>query len=89
MDFNVVINSDTISLSPFVPGTSAKAIISFDKSLLEVLACPLSGNELVFDEKRNVLVSEAIGMAFPINSAGIPLLLSKWTIPLEDLDKCK
>ena len=82
----VTLNSKRILLDSIHPGTTAKAIVPFDKGLLKALSCPLSGEELEFDEARNVLISKAIEMAFPINSAGIPLLLSRWAIPLEDFE---
>ncbi len=81
------IEGKEISLEPMRPGRKVKSIVSFDKNLLKLMSCPLSGEELSFDEDRNVLVSKAIGMTFPINSAGMPLILCKWAIPLDNLAK--
>lgn len=61
-------------------GTTGPSLIPFNRELLEVLACPISGDQLIFDEERNVLVSERIGVSFPINKAGMPVFLKKWAI---------
>lgn len=61
-------------------GTFGPSIIPFNRELLDVLACPISGDALVFDEKNNVLISERVGVAFPINKAGMPIFLKKWAI---------
>lgn len=42
--------------------------------LLEVLACPLTKAELIYDEKNNFLISHAAGLKFPIRE-GIPVML--------------
>lgn len=91
VDKYVTINSKIVLLEAMQRGNTAKSIIPFDKDLLNVLSCPLSGDVLEFDETRNILISKAIGMAFPINLAGMPLLLNKWAIPLEDSENkvCK
>ncbi|XP_024394275.1 uncharacterized protein [Physcomitrium patens] len=46
----------------------------FNKSLLQYLACPLSKEPLRYCEKTNELVSDAIGVAYPIMN-GIPCLI--------------
>ena len=89
-DDKVAVHSDSmgtveIPLESHPIGTYSPSRIPFDEKLLEVLACPISGCELKFDRKRNILVSEAAGVAFPINNAGMPLFLKKWAIFLEDL----
>ena len=63
-------------------GSFGPSIIPFDEKLLEILACPISGEPLKFDRGRNLLVSEATGYAFPINKAGMPIFLKKWAIKL-------
>ena len=44
------------------------------KSLLAFLSCPISGGDLIFDEKRYVLYSEKAKVSYPIVD-GIPILL--------------
>ena len=63
-------------------GSFGPSIIPFDEELLEILACPISGESLKFDRERNLLISETIGYAFPINKAGMPIFLKKWAIKL-------
>ncbi|XP_053401654.1 protein preY, mitochondrial-like isoform X2 [Mercenaria mercenaria] len=46
----------------------------FDERLLEVLVCPLSKQPLRYDKANNELVSESIGVAYPIKN-GIPNLV--------------
>jgi uncharacterized protein YbaR (Trm112 family) len=45
-----------------------------DKKLLELLVCPVTKGSLVFDKKKNELISKAGGLAYPIND-GIPVML--------------
>ncbi|CAN8229211.1 unnamed protein product [Cochlearia groenlandica] len=47
-----------------------------DKTLSEILVCPLSKQPLRFCEKTRSLVSETIGVSFPIKD-GIPCLIPK------------
>ncbi|PON53491.1 hypothetical protein PanWU01x14_202110 [Parasponia andersonii] len=47
-----------------------------NKILSEILVCPLSKQPLRFCEKTNSLISEAIGVSFPIKD-GIPCLVPK------------
>lgn len=72
----------TIPLEAQEIGSFCPSIIPFNEALLDILACPISGEELKFDRDRNILVSEATGYAFPINKAGIPIFLKKWAIKL-------
>lgn len=88
-DTKVNVHSDAmgtveIPLESHPMGMHGPSLIPFDETLLEALACPISGCELKFDRERNVLVSEEAGVAFPINSAGMPLFLKKWAILSED-----
>ncbi|KAF8011417.1 hypothetical protein BT93_J1893 [Corymbia citriodora subsp. variegata] len=52
------------------------ASTGFAKSLSEILVCPLSKQPLRFCEETNSLVSDAIGVSFPIKN-GIPCLVLK------------
>lgn len=89
-DTKVTVHCDStgpveIPLESHPIGMHGPSLIPFDEALLEALACPISGNDLKFDRERNVLVSEDVGLAFPINNAGMPVFLRKWAIPLEAL----
>ena len=45
-----------------------------DSRLLEILVCPRTKTELVYDEARQELISRAARLAFPIRD-GIPIML--------------
>ncbi|MAI08650.1 MAG: hypothetical protein CMF61_06795 [Magnetococcales bacterium] len=45
-----------------------------DPKLLEILVCPLTKGPLVYNKKRNELVSEKAKLAYPIKD-GIPVML--------------
>ncbi|MBT5767150.1 Trm112 family protein [Emcibacteraceae bacterium] len=45
-----------------------------DPSLLEVLACPVTKESLVYDEKAGELISKKAKLAFPVRD-GIPIML--------------
>lgn len=47
---------------------------AFDRHMLEALVCPVSHGTLRYDAQRQELVSETVGLAFPIR-AGIPIML--------------
>ncbi|RIA04477.1 hypothetical protein BRARA_K01338 [Brassica rapa] len=49
---------------------------AIDKTLSEILVCPLSKQPLRFCEKTKFLVSDTIGVSFPIKD-GIPCLVPK------------
>lgn len=72
----------TVPLEAQEIGSSGPSLIPFDEKLLDILACPISGEPLKFDRERNLLISEATGYGFPINKAGIPIFLKKWAIKL-------
>ena len=44
--------------------------------LLEVLICPKTGSELIFDKKKMELVSKKAKLAYPILD-GIPIMLEE------------
>lgn len=60
--------------------TSAARI---DPKLLEILVCPETRTPLIYDEKRQLLISKAAGLAYPIRD-GIPVMLAEAAIPLDD-----
>ena len=45
-----------------------------DPKLLEIMVCPLTKTPLVYDKKKQELVSKKAGLAFPIRD-GIPIML--------------
>lgn len=45
-----------------------------DPSLLEVLACPVTKESLVYDKKAGELISKKAKLAFPVRD-GIPIML--------------
>ncbi|KAL5557504.1 hypothetical protein UlMin_039740 [Ulmus minor] len=53
-----------------------EAGFGLNKTLSEILVCPLSKQTLRFCEETNSLVSDTIGVSFPIKN-GIPCLVPK------------
>ena len=53
-----------------------------DPRLLEILVCPLTKGQLVYDRERNELVSAQAGLAYPIRD-GIPIMLADEARSLE------
>jgi uncharacterized protein YbaR (Trm112 family) len=53
------------------PGVEPAGI---DPKLLELLVCPLTKGPLRYDRKRQELVSDQAGLAYPIRD-GIPIML--------------
>lgn len=47
---------------------------AIDPKLLEILVCPLTKTRLTYDRENNQLISEAAGLAYPIEN-GIPIML--------------
>ena len=46
----------------------------FNKDLLRVLVCPVKKCELLYDEKKNILISSEAKLGYPIEN-GIPILI--------------
>jgi uncharacterized protein YbaR (Trm112 family) len=46
----------------------------FDKKLLDILICPVSKEQLIYDEKNNELIAKKASLAYPIRN-GIPIML--------------
>jgi uncharacterized protein len=46
----------------------------FDKKLLDILICPVSKEQLTYDEKNNELISKKARLVYPIRN-GIPIML--------------
>ena len=47
---------------------------SVDPKLLEILVCPLTKGQLIFDAKAQELISRSANLAFPVRD-GIPIML--------------
>ena len=51
-----------------------EAVVDVDPKLLEILVCPLTKGQLVYDRERQELISKKAGLAYPIRD-GIPIML--------------
>ena len=49
-------------------------MITFDKSLLDILVCPVTRRPLEYKAKTNELISRTAKLAYPIRD-GIPIML--------------
>ena len=47
-----------------------------DKKLLEILVCPVTKGPLVYDKKKQELISRSARLAYPIRD-GIPVMLEE------------
>ncbi|MGN6671493.1 MAG: Trm112 family protein [Candidatus Nucleicultricaceae bacterium] len=47
---------------------------ALDPRLLEMLVCPLTRDTLIYDKKKQELISKKAGLAYPIKD-GIPIIL--------------
>ncbi len=61
--------------------------MSFDKKLLEVLACPVCKGKLVLGENGDSLICRFDRLAYPVKD-GIPVLIESKasTLSLDDVD---
>ncbi len=66
-----------------VPGKQVPGNQVVDAKLLELLVCPVTHKPLRYDRKRQELISEAAGLAFPIRD-GIPIMLEDEARIIED-----
>lgn len=57
-----------------------------DKSLLDLLVCPVSGGALRYDSKKQLLICEKSGLAYPVRD-GIPALLEEESQPYKSSNK--
>jgi len=48
--------------------------MNLHSSLLDILACPITKDKLIYDQKKQELISLKSGLAFPIVD-GIPIML--------------
>ena len=45
-----------------------------DKKLLEILVCPVTKSNLIYNEESSELISKEAGLAYPIED-GVPIML--------------
>jgi uncharacterized protein YbaR (Trm112 family) len=57
--------------------------VAVDPKLLEILVCPLTKGPLVYDARKQELLSKQAGLAYPIRD-GIPIMLADEARPLTD-----
>jgi len=57
--------------------------VAVDPKLLEILVCPLTKGPLMYDAKKQELLSKQAGLAYPIRD-GIPIMLADEARPLTD-----
>ena len=56
----------------------------FDLTILDVIVCPVTKQKLIFDKKKNELISKKAKLAYPIKD-GIPILLIDEARKIKDL----
>ncbi len=56
-----------------------------DSSLLELLVCPVSKTNLLYDKEKQELISLAARLAYPVRQ-GIPIMLSDEARILDDVE---
>ena len=54
-----------------------------DPKLLEILVCPVTKNDLEYDNVNNELISKQAGLAYPIRD-GIPIMLEEEARKISD-----
>lgn len=59
----------------------AKQTEGIDPKLLELLVCPITKQPLVYNKRKQVLVSKAAGLEFPIYD-GVPIMLTEEASPI-------
>ena len=57
--------------------------VTVDPKLLEILVCPLTKGPLIYDARKQELLSKQAGLAYPIRD-GIPIMLADEARPLTD-----
>ncbi len=48
----------------------------FNKKLLDILICPVTKEQLIYNERKNELIAKKARLAYPIRN-GIPIMLEK------------
>ena len=65
---------DNIYKQKFIHHVYFPAMTTIDKTLLDILVCPVSKKTLSYDESKNELICKESGLAYPIRD-GIPVML--------------
>ena len=55
----------------------------FDRKMLEMLVCPVTHGQLVYDSEAQELISKSASLAYPIRD-GIPIMLPEEARKIED-----
>jgi uncharacterized protein YbaR (Trm112 family) len=69
--------------APSIEGNAMSDPVAVDPKLLEILVCPLTKGPLIYDAKKQELLSKQAGLAYPIRD-GIPIMLADEARPLTD-----
>lgn len=72
-------DAETVSAEPPADTDDGTAV---DPKLLEILVCPISKRQLIYDRQAGELISETARLAFPIRN-GVPIMLVDEARPLE------
>ena len=60
--------------------------MDIDPKLLEILVCPLTKTQLIYDRERQELISKKAGLAYPIRD-GIPVMLPEEARTLSEAEQ--
>jgi uncharacterized protein YbaR (Trm112 family) len=60
--------------------------MDIDPKLLEILVCPLTKGQLIYDRERQELISKKAGLAYPIRD-GIPVMLAEEARTLSESER--
>jgi uncharacterized protein len=71
-----------MTVDPDRPSTAVEKGFRTDPRLLELLVCPVTRAELIYDAARQELISRAAKLAYPIRD-GVPIMLPEEARPLE------
>ena len=61
--------------------TSNNKNIPVNKDLMRLLVCPITGGNLYYDQKNNLVISESAKLSFPVRD-GIPILVRSEARPI-------
>ena len=55
--------------------------IPVNKDLMRLIVCPVTGGNLYYDQKNNLVISESAKLSFPVRD-GIPILVRSEARPI-------
>ncbi|XP_060596722.1 protein preY, mitochondrial-like [Ruditapes philippinarum] len=73
-DFSIIKQNQNLFCSKTDQPNDSTNSQQFDETLLQVLVCPISKKPLRYDKETSELVSDSIGVAYPIKN-GVPNLV--------------